>query len=191
VSEQGSALRKELRARRLARTESERRSAAIAVRDRLVEAGWLAVDSIALYRANDGELDPGLIADVAREAGASTFYPSVDGDDLRFVEWDGRSELRRGAFGIEEPDSPRRIAPQDLGLVIVPLVGFDRECHRIGMGRGFYDRAFSFVGSSDPMTRPRLVGLAFDEQRCERVDPNEWDVALDAVVTPTRTFARD
>ena len=74
--------------------------------------------------------------------------------------------------------------------MIVPLVGFDDECHRIGMGRGFYDRAFSFVGRSEPPRRPRLVGVAFDEQRCERIDPQEWDVALDAVVTPTRTIVR-
>jgi 5-formyltetrahydrofolate cyclo-ligase len=183
-------LRRELRARRLARTDSERRTAAIAVRDRLVQSGWLS-ESVALYRSNDGELDPGLIAETVREAGGATYYPSVDADDLRFVEWDGLGELRRGAFGIEEPASTQDIAPQDLGLVIVPLVGFDDRCHRLGMGRGFYDRAFSFATSSAPTTRPRLVGVAFDEQRCERIDPNDWDVVLDAVVTPTQTFVRE
>jgi 5-formyltetrahydrofolate cyclo-ligase len=151
----------------------------------------LGVDAIALYRPNDGELDPAQIAATARAGGASTFYPSVDADQMRFVEWDGRGELRRGAFGIEEPESSRHIAPEDLGLVIVPLVGFDQECHRLGMGRGFYDRTFSFVRSAELTARPRLVGVAFDEQRCERIDPEVWDVALDAVVTPTRTFARD
>jgi 5-formyltetrahydrofolate cyclo-ligase len=190
VNERQSELRSELRARRLARTETERRSAASAVRDRLVEPGWLAVDAIALYRSNDGELDPTLIATTARAAGASTFYPSVEGDELRFVEWDGRRELRRGAFGIEEPDSTRHIAAEELGLVIVPLVGFDDECHRIGMGRGFYDRAFSFVGRSEAPKRPRLVGVAFDQQHCERIEPQAWDVVLDAVVTPTRTIVR-
>jgi 5-formyltetrahydrofolate cyclo-ligase len=191
VNEERSERRSELRARRLARTESERRSAAIAVRDRLVELGWLAVNAVALYRSNDGELDPALIAAAAREAGTSTYYPSVDGDELRFVEWDGQRELRRGAFGIEEPDSTRHIAAEELGLVIVPLVGFDDECHRIGMGRGFYDRAFSFVLRPEPPKRPRLVGVAFDEQHCERIDPQDWDVVLDAVVTPTRTITRE
>ena len=183
-------LRTELRARRRARSEDERRSAAIAVRDRAVESGWLSVGTIALYRPNDGEIDPGLIGEAARTAGSSTFYPSIEGGELHFVEWDGRRPLRRGAFGIEEPDSTRKIAPEDLGLVIVPLVGFDEQCHRLGMGRGFYDRAFSFA-SVARHEGPRLVGLAFDEQCCDRIDPQEWDVVLDAVMTPTRTIVRD
>jgi 5-formyltetrahydrofolate cyclo-ligase len=190
VNERRRDLRRELRARRLERTEAERRSAAIAVRDRLVQSGWLPVETVALYRPNDGEIDPGLIGAAARETGSATFYPSVEDGELHFVEWDGQRPLRRGAFGIEVPDSTRRIPPEDLGLVIVPLVGFDQLCHRIGMGRGFYDRAFSFTMGSRDIEGPRLVGLAFDEQCCDRIDPRDWDVVLDAVVTPTRTIVR-
>ena len=69
-----------------------------------------------------------------------------------------------------------------LDLVLVPLVGFDGAGNRLGMGGGFYDRSFAFLGQRR-WRRPRLVGVAFDLQRVDRLPRRAWDVPLDAVAS--------
>ncbi len=87
-------------------------------------------------------------------------------------------------FGIPEPcfDPRMCIGPRFLGVVFMPLLGFDRQGNRLGMGGGFYDRALAFKHHAQA-TRPLLIGVAFDCQRVEALAVNAWDVAMDAVVT--------
>jgi 5-formyltetrahydrofolate cyclo-ligase len=165
--------------------EPTRSNASSAIVDRLVELGWLDVEVVALYRPFDGEVDPEPIAARARIDGSITCYPVVQGSTLGFVPWDGMAPLRAGEFGIEVPDAPA-VDLSTIGLVIVPLVGFDRHCHRLGMGRGYYDATF---GKRPAGTR--LVGIAFDEQQTHEIGVDPWDVHLDAVITPTRTLVPD
>jgi 5-formyltetrahydrofolate cyclo-ligase len=74
--------------------------------------------------------------------------------------------------------------------VVLPLVGFDAQGHRLGMGGGWYDRSFAFRGTLAPP--PWLVGAAFEAQRCDDGIPAErWDVALDAVCSEHGTFISD
>ncbi len=133
------------------------------------------------YVAFDGELDPSSLGERLRSAGHSTWLP-VCGEDglLRFRRWDGRQRLVRGPFGTSHPELGETIDPYELDLVLVPLVAFDAERHRVGFGAGFYDRTFAEA------PRPVLVGLAHDLQELEPWHPEPWDVTLDAVATPTR-----
>ena len=82
------------------------------------------------------------------------------------------------------------LAPQALDLVLTPLTVFDAERNRIGMGGGFYDRSFAF--RKDPAhTRPRLVGVAHELQKVEHIEPEDWDVRLDLVVTDEAIYGLD
>lgn len=139
---------------------------------------------IALSFAFDGELPTEPAAERIRADGGSTVYPAVIGGSMEFRRWDGESALDRGRIGMVEPRraSSDPVAIDQLSLVVVPLVAFDRRCHRVGFGRGFYDRAFA---SPD---RPRLIGVAFDCQELAEWTPQHWDVPLDSVITPTRTI---
>ena len=65
----------------------------------------------------------------------------------------------------------------------MPLVGFDRLGHRLGMGGGFYDR--TFAAESWRFRRPCLIGVAHDCQEVEQLSAQPWDVPLDALVTPS------
>ena len=67
-------------------------------------------------------------------------------------------------------------------LVLAPLVVFDGNCNRIGMGGGFYDRSFAFR-KNPAITRPRLIGVAHETQKVEHIVPEQWDVQLDMIVT--------
>jgi 5-formyltetrahydrofolate cyclo-ligase len=70
----------------------------------------------------------------------------------------------------------------------MPLVGFDKNKNRIGMGGGFYDRTLSFKKKQKSFSSPRLYGLAFDCQEVDKLDTRPWDVQLDGVITPSRVI---
>jgi 5-formyltetrahydrofolate cyclo-ligase len=69
----------------------------------------------------------------------------------------------------------------------MPLVGFDPRGNRIGMGKGYYDRALSFRRRQQHWKTPRLVGLAFECQRVDALPARAHDVPLDALVTEAGT----
>lgn len=133
---------------------------------------------IGLYHAVGAEIDP---TGLPRLPDQHFYLPVVIGKQMRFAA-DDSPRVARNRFGIPEPVQSRRLPPGVLDLVIVPLVGFDRACNRMGMGGGFYDRSFAYRLVRQH-TGPRLVGLAFDCQQIEALPIAAWDVPLDAIVT--------
>lgn len=89
-------------------------------------------------------------------------------------------ELVIGAFQMREPVATCPVVPLNrLDLALVPGLGFDARGHRLGRGKGYYDRLLAgFSG--------RKIGVAFDLQIVPEVPREPHDIALDAVVTPTR-----
>jgi len=133
-----------------------------------------------------GELDPRPIIVDAWRRGASVYLPDVIAPDanasLRFAEHTPDQVLETGAYGIPVPPANApRLAPAELDLVLVPLVAFDDQGTRAGMGGGFYDRAFSFRATTP--APPLLVGLAYHWQQVDSLVREPWDVALDVVIT--------
>ncbi|MEN1927216.1 5-formyltetrahydrofolate cyclo-ligase [Luteimonas sp. MJ293] len=110
---------------------------------------------------------------------------------LRFAPWRPGDPLVTNRYGIPEPDvdPSRLLGASAMDLVVLPLVGFDANGNRLGMGGGWYDRSFSFrQGSAAP---PWLVGAAFAAQQVEQLQPAEWDVPLDAICTERSTHLAD
>lgn len=141
---------------------------------------------VALYVAADGELDPMPLR--ARLGNRRWYLPviqSLDPPSMAFYPDPHPEYRRRNGFGILEPHCtryrPTRLASLD--LVLVPLVGFDSRCRRIGMGLGFYDRYLGPLREHRHWRRPRLIGLAHECQRVAALTTNPWDIPLDAVVT--------
>jgi 5-formyltetrahydrofolate cyclo-ligase len=107
---------------------------------------------------------------------------------MTFARWRHDDRFVTSRFGIDEPlPTARRVAPQRLDVVLVPLVAFDREGTRLGHGAGYYDAAFAFRRGAG-RTRPVLVGLAHAFQEIDHIDRREWDVPLDIVVTERKTL---
>lgn len=109
--------------------------------------------------------------------------PCFDSDNEIYVPRqvaDIHVEILSGKFGIREPATDCvAIPPDDLDLVLVPGVAFGVDGHRLGRGKGFYDRLLqNFTG--------RKIGIAFDEQIVESVPVENNDVRMDLVLTPTR-----
>jgi 5-formyltetrahydrofolate cyclo-ligase len=91
--------------------------------------------------------------------------------------------MQYNRFGIAEPQGTEVLAARWLDVVFLPLVGFDRRGVRLGMGGGFYDRAFAFRQLRSVWHAPRLIGLAYAFQEVANIRAAAHDVLLDAVVT--------
>lgn len=147
---------------------------------------------IGIYLANDGEIDPHLYIDLARRKGIHFYLPilhPVYPGKLVFSPYFDGIRLSANRFGIPEPPFPRsrRRPAWALDAVLFPLVGFDENGGRLGMGGGFYDRTFAF-SRIRPGMAPKLIGLAHDFQKVRELPIEPWDVPLHGVVTDKRRY---
>lgn len=90
--------------------------------------------------------------------------------------------MQKNRFGIPEPMEGPFCNPERLEIVLTPLVAFSSNGMRLGMGAGYYDRAFEFL-RSDPEAGPWLVGVAYALQQVDSLPADPWDVPLAAVLT--------
>ena len=147
---------------------------------------------VALYLPADGEFDPAAILELALMRGCALYLPVIRSRRawrMCFGPLDApRRAWRRNYFGCMEPGALPRllIAPRALDLVLVPLVAFDSHCNRLGMGGGYFDRAFAYQRRHAAWWRPRLLGLAFDCQQAPALAREPWDVSLWGVLTESR-----
>jgi 5-formyltetrahydrofolate cyclo-ligase len=141
---------------------------------------------VAAYVGFDGELDTGQIIAAALTAGKTVYLPVIDNlNHMRFAHFDEDTELRTNQFGILEPvtEPGHFMSPRWLDLVISPLVAFDTNGNRLGMGAGYYDKCFSFLLQRRMWRKPRMVGFAYEFQREDMLAPQPWDVPLDCIIT--------
>lgn len=176
-----SALRAELRARRRALDARSRMRAGEQVAERLRDL--LTPGYVAGYWACDGELP--LHALLSGAPNFSYCLPCLaPGKLLRFAPWRAGDPLQANRYGIPEPTlaPSSQLQPEQLGAVLLPLLGFSREGVRLGSGGGYYDRSFAFRRAmADGM--PRLIGVGFACQEVDGLAAEPWDVPLDAIVT--------
>jgi 5-formyltetrahydrofolate cyclo-ligase len=191
-----SRLRRELRVRRRAITGTVRARKGRQLAARVAALGLLRPGRrIGLYLATVEEIDTTPLLDLALRHGCAVSLPRVVSrrhDRMRFHEYAGGTRaisVRRGAFGILEPQGGVVRAPRELDVVFMPLVGFDGSGNRIGMGRGYYDRHFAFRLRLRHCRRPMLVGLAYAVQQVGSLPHAPHDVPLDAIVTESSSLA--
>lgn len=148
---------------------------------------------IALYLNFDGEPDLTPLANAAAEQRKELFVPMITRSTMTFALLEPRAALARNFFGILEPAPSRTIDPRNLDLVLTPLVAFDAHGTRLGVGRGYYDRCFSFLRHRQAWQKPKLVGVGYELQFvADSLEARDWDVPLWGAVTElgVRRFAR-
>lgn len=134
--------------------------------------------TVALYSAIHNEVATDLLLTRCHAAGQRTVFPRVVGEHLEFVEVCAAGELACGSFGVLEPCGQQLVPANQIDLLLVPGVGFDLRGHRLGYGKGYYDRALH--GHSTATLR---VGLAFDFQVVAELPAEAHDVQLQLLVT--------
>ena len=132
--------------------------------------------------AIDGEpqLQP-LLARLARMQ-KQLALPVIGRDNrMDFFAHQPSEPLVANRYGIPEPaPGTPFVATLSLSVVLTPLVAFDNNGNRLGMGGGFYDRHFARL---PPDLRPSLIGVAHEVQRATKLPSASWDLPLDAVLT--------
>lgn len=135
--------------------------------------------TLACYLATWDEVDTNSIIERAWRAKKRVFAPVIGTrGEMTFRRLLPETTLVRNRFGLWEPTSELKIEPPDIDVVVTPLVAFDSKNNRIGMGGGYFDRTFAFLHCRQSWLRPKLVGLAFDCQKVEKISPKPWDIRL-------------
>lgn len=175
-----NALRAAALARRDALSAAERAAAAEAVAATPLPVELPPGVVVAGYSPIGSELDPFPLLQALAAKGAALALPVVIARDhaLIFRAFAPDDVLVRGAYGIFQPSSD---APDvDPDIVLVPLAAFDRAGHRIGYGRGYYDRTLQGLRATKKIT---VIGLGFAVQEIDIVPRLAHDEQLDCVLT--------
>jgi 5-formyltetrahydrofolate cyclo-ligase len=179
-------LRQQILARRRTLSHDQWRAASQMAQQQLISlAEFTQADCIALYAPVHKETDTANILVEAFRTGKRVLYPAVCDDRMVFRQVDGVECLAEGCFGILEPCSTGCDHQADEpDLIVVPGVAFDQSGHRIGYGKGFYDRFLQHPGR-----KAHLVGLCHDFQLIAGSIPaEEHDIRMELIVTDQRVI---
>jgi len=207
-AESKASLRRQLRAARQAIGRRQAAQAALAATEALTAtARWQQARRVALFLSGDGEINTEALILRAQASGKHVYLPvirpprgrhgrraTVAAGRLEFRRFTPTTPLRRGLLGINEPvaslaagQRTQPICPlADLDLMVMPLVGFDPQGQRLGMGAGFYDRT---LGQRQGLRVPYRIGLAYECQRLAHLPHDPWDWRLDACVTDQHVYS--
>ena len=187
-------LRHVLRKQRRSLSPAQQKQAAQRLYRQLVQHPlFRRAQHIALYLASDGEIDPAALLQEAWRRGKTVYLPVLarwPSTHMVFQRVQQKQNWEKNRFGILQPrwcEAEQRPA-WALDAVFLPLVGFDQDGGRLGMGGGFYDRCFADLHQRDHLLTPQRIGLAHDFQRVEKLPLAAWDVPLSAVVTDLRWY---
>ena len=186
VTDARRSLRASLRAKRQAVSAAERARAARQVAQHAAAALNLhSGQRIGIYAATAEELDTSCLIALALRRRCHVYLPRIDRrarmSTMHFAPLSARQSINR--FGITEPAGLRLASVRLLDVVFLPLVGFDRHGIRLGMGGGYYDRAFGFRRLRSSWHAPLLVGIGYASQEVASIAPAAHDVPLDLVIT--------
>jgi 5-formyltetrahydrofolate cyclo-ligase len=189
-----SQLRKSLRSARRSITPVEReKKSQLLARNLARYLPFRRCKKLAVYLSLPEEVDTSPVIELAQLLRKAIYLPVIDTkvwqkQSMMFALYlPGETPLRENRFGIREPavQPGNCIRGIDIEFVCVPVVGFNDRCDRIGMGGGYYDKAFD----SRRFQQSKLVGLAFEGQQAD-FEPARHDVPMQAVITEDRVIER-
>ncbi len=149
---------------------------------------------IALYLSADGEVDLTPLIHKIHGHYKKCYLPVIlsrENGIMAFAPYNKDTRLRKNSFGILEPIYQKKQLKnaRQLDLVLAPLVAFDLQGHRMGMGGGFYDRALDHLRQRSRRSRkhhPLFVGIAHELQQVDSLQAQTWDIPLHALITESR-----
>ena len=191
-------LRQQIRNQRRALSDAEREHAAFLLCERIAASRMFQQSKhIAFYLTNDGEIDLSLLIKHAWQQKKKVYLPVLaepNTNRLWFIPYTQNTKLRNNRFAIPEPihsNKTRLRKTLSLDLILMPLVAFDEQGNRVGMGGGFYDRTLSFLNHRKYWHKPNLLGVAYEFQKQNQLKTNSWDIPLQAIATDTYLYNKD
>lgn len=175
------ALRRQMLAKRDSVPKAELETMSEAMRERLFSRPrFIESRVVAFYLPKGSEAGTSGMIRLALKLGKEVVVP-VTGEDISFVRFTSFDDLAPGRFGIPEPRTRNPKPPREPDLVVVPGIAFGLCMHRLGYGKGYYDRylAKSFA---------YRIGICYDFQVVERLPKHEDDQRMDEIITEKRVI---
>jgi 5-formyltetrahydrofolate cyclo-ligase len=176
-SEEKKALRREIRQRKQLVSEVEKARLSHLLCQQ-VEAlpEWQEARTVLLYHALGDEVSTQDL--LQRWAGQKTLLlPVVDGDDLLLKPYQPQAAMTPNRWDILEPTTDTEVFSdyQAIALALIPGMAFDADGHRLGRGKGYYDRLL-------PRLSCPTIGICFPFQKVEKIPVEPWDIPVQRVL---------
>jgi 5-formyltetrahydrofolate cyclo-ligase len=153
---------------------------------------FLTDTHVAGYWTVRGELPLNLAVASLHRRDQRYFLPVLgEARQLGFAEYVQGGPLTSNRFGIPEPEVPATELrhAQDMDVILLPLLAFDRAGHRLGTGGGWYDSSLAFLRDATRPAVPLLVGIGYAFQEVTAIPTEPWDVPLDYIATDEELIA--
>lgn len=140
--------------------------------------------TVFLYVSKEDEVDTHEILNGLLKQNKKAVVPKIHTKlpHLHLVHLDEIKNLKRGKFGILEPKSPHpRVKPDEIDVAIIPGVAFDKTGHRIGYGKGYFDRILHKI-------KTPKIGLAYDFQMVDKIQTHIYDMPVSIIITNKKTY---
>jgi len=142
-----------------------------------------AAGTVMSYIATDIEVDTAYLNKKVLETGKRLVVPIIDKEKQIIIASELRSieDLVKGPYGIYEPAGAlvKRVATDEVDLIVVPAIAFDKKNMRLGRGRGYYDKFIAGI----TVSRTKTVGLAFHFQVVDFLPADPHDRPVLKVIT--------
>ena len=132
------------------------------------------------------ELDTSSIINKLKSEKKIIIVPKISNNELVHIAINDQTEFSINEYGIKEPNNGHHFITENLDLIFIPLLAFDLEGHRVGYGKGYYDRFLKLTNKSS-----LKIGLSFFDPINKIQDIDDKDVKLDYCITPTQIHKFD
>lgn len=180
MAESKALLRMEMLRKRDALSESEIKEKSAAIAEKLfVLPQFKVAKTVAFYLSKGSEVKTYGMIEKALKEGKEILVP-VTNEEITLVQFTSFDDLVPARFGVPEPKT-KIIAKKEPDVVLLPGLAFDLDLHRLGYGRGYYDRLLKKIGAV-------RIGICFDLQVVDVIPHHEHDEKLDIVISERRTL---
>jgi 5,10-methenyltetrahydrofolate synthetase len=136
---------------------------------------------IGVFLSFHDEIDTFAIVEYFLSNGRKVSSSKIEGSELVFYQMDSMEDIETGKYDIPVPKSELKTMSEEMGVLLVPLLAFSKEKHRIGYGKGYYDCYLKDY-------KGLKIGLAYDFQFVPSFEIDEHDVPLDILVTESKIY---
>jgi 5-formyltetrahydrofolate cyclo-ligase len=188
VSERKAAIRKQAHENR--RAQADKDAVSVSIVDRFMKLPeYAAAQTVMFYVDVRDEARTRHALPEALTTGKRIVVPYCVDGELELFWLESMDELELGMYRILEPKAElrtvasKKLQPEDLDLIMVPGVAFDRQGGRTGHGKGYYDKLLEHAKPQTP-----LVALAFECQLFDEIPMDSHDIYMDKVVTESAVY---
>ncbi|WMY94838.1 MAG: 5-formyltetrahydrofolate cyclo-ligase [Arsenophonus sp.] len=181
-------IRENIRKKRQELTNSERNNAAYAITKFVLnQKKILSADHIGLFLSFDGEINTKFLIKNLWNHKKKIYLPFLNfyHQEIVFIKYSPNTLLKKNYFNIYEPlVNTKHIIPiKNIDIIFAPLVAFDKQGNRLGMGGGYYDRLLKKLNKNT-----HIIGLAYNFQLVNKIPTEPWDISLPEIITESKQW---